>query len=98
MLFNCIYFSNIQVLAFLAVMCIHATSPTLWLLVLWPEPRQKPVEERRVFCDASTIHSSCNLVNVDAQISDAACKLKNGAFHEVFPESQCGNHGEIVIF
>uniref|UniRef100_A0A183F4H5 protein xylosyltransferase n=1 Tax=Heligmosomoides polygyrus TaxID=6339 RepID=A0A183F4H5_HELPZ len=31
------------------------------------------------------------------KISDAACKLKNGAFHEVFPESQCGNHDSSLV-
>ncbi|VDO52086.1 unnamed protein product [Haemonchus placei] len=31
------------------------------------------------------------------KISDAACRLKNGAFHEQFPESQCSNHDSLLI-
>ncbi|VDM75553.1 unnamed protein product [Strongylus vulgaris] len=30
-------------------------------------------------------------------ISDAACKLKNGLFHDQFPESQCVNHEHLLI-
>ncbi|VDM81361.1 unnamed protein product, partial [Strongylus vulgaris] len=32
-----------------------------------------------------------------SQISDAACKLKNGLFHDQFPESQCVNHEHLLI-
>ncbi|KAK5977838.1 Xylosyltransferase sqv-6, partial [Trichostrongylus colubriformis] len=31
------------------------------------------------------------------KITDAACRLKNGAFHDRFPESQCGNHDSLLI-
>ncbi|KAK6019058.1 WSC domain protein [Ostertagia ostertagi] len=31
------------------------------------------------------------------KITDAACRLKNGAFHDQFPESQCGNHDSSLI-
>ncbi|KAK6757437.1 hypothetical protein RB195_015328 [Necator americanus] len=31
------------------------------------------------------------------KISDAACKLKNGLFHDHFPESQCGNHEGLLV-
>ncbi|EYB88863.1 hypothetical protein Y032_0240g3345 [Ancylostoma ceylanicum] len=31
------------------------------------------------------------------EISDAACKLKNGLFHDSFPESQCVNHDRLLI-
>ncbi|KAL6744553.1 hypothetical protein Aduo_017476 [Ancylostoma duodenale] len=31
------------------------------------------------------------------KISDAACKLKNGLFHDSFPESQCINHDRLLI-
>ncbi|KAK6044778.1 Core-2/I-Branching enzyme [Cooperia oncophora] len=31
------------------------------------------------------------------KITDAACRLKNGAFHDQFPESQCGNHDRSLV-
>ncbi|VDL64539.1 unnamed protein product [Nippostrongylus brasiliensis] len=35
--------------------------------------------------------------NCKRKITEAACKLKNGVFHDIFPVSQCSNHDQSLV-